>query len=101
MKEFSSIENNRLLVKGGSLCHGVGGNAYALLRIYNCTKKSEYLYQAVTFVRAFFTKKYQQLRTDEEDRPYSLYGGLGGIASILLDILNDPKLAMLPAFEDI
>jgi len=35
-----------LLLKGFGICHGVSGNAYAFLKLYQLTKHPAYLYRA-------------------------------------------------------
>ena len=35
-----------LLLKGSGICHGVSGNAYAFLKLYQITKHPAYLYRA-------------------------------------------------------
>jgi len=89
-----------LLVKGPGLCHGVSGNAYAFLTLYNATNNPIYIWRAVEFIHAYFTPEYQSFMS-KPDSPYSLYGGLSGMACLLIDILNDPKQARFPFYEDI
>jgi hypothetical protein len=70
------------------------------LAIYKATGSVQYLHQAVSFVRAFFSKEFQE-NQKSMDRPFSLYGGLSGMACLLMDLLEDPKKATFPAYEEI
>jgi len=88
------------LSKGASLCHGVAGNAYALLCVYRATNEVKYVHQALQYALAFPQEKYQKLMV-KPDRPYSLYGGLSAIVPLYVDLLVNPKDARFPAYEDL
>lgn len=76
------------------------GNGYALLCLYKITKNIDYLHQAISFVQAYFAQEYQAHKKEEE-HPYSLYGGIGGMVCIMLDLLSSASHSQFPAFEDI
>ncbi|XP_059476634.1 glutathione S-transferase LANCL1-like [Neocloeon triangulifer] len=84
-----------LLKKGYGLCHGVSGNGYALLHLYQTTKNIKYLYQGLQFARWCTT--YDKNQTRKPDRPYSLFEGLAGTIHFLVDAQN-PEGAKFPAF---
>ncbi|KAJ0180506.1 hypothetical protein K1T71_003910 [Dendrolimus kikuchii] len=86
-----------LCTKGYSLCHGVGGNAYAFIQLYQATKKTVYLYRACCFTEwCCVERKGTELR--RPDRPASLFEGLLGRIWLTDDIahLHD---ARFPAFS--
>lgn len=66
-----------LCTKGYSICHGVSGNAYAFIQLYQATKKPEYLYRACCFMEWCAVAR---LGTElhHPDRPASLFEGLMG-----------------------
>ena len=71
-----------------------------MLNLYKKTEDETYFRQVLAFVSCFFSKGISR-KMEQQDRPFSLYGGLSGMASLLIDILEDPKKAMMPGFEDI
>ncbi|BDA45484.1 LanC-like protein 2 [Coccomyxa sp. Obi] len=60
-----------LLTKGVGLCHGISGNAYALLSAYRYTGDDRYLRRALQF-GSFMADHWQEL-LNIPDRPLSLY----------------------------
>ena len=99
-----------LLRKGPGLCHGIGGNAYALLRCYVVAAGSDaqrrlWLQRALAY--AAFLTRYRGVDvaaphwlfgppgTHIPDRPYSLYEGAAGFGCLLVDLLC-PRHARLP-----
>lgn len=85
-----------LISKGYSICHGVAGNAYSFLALYNATKKQKYLYRAACF--ADWCTQYPKYQGLAPDRPYSLYEGIAGISYFLTDIL-DPENSAFPGYD--
>ena len=85
-----------LLKRGYGLCHGVAGNGYALLCMYQLTGEAEYLWRATRF--AEWCLSYGEHGCRVPDTPYSLFEGLAGTLYFLNDILA-PKDAMFPAFQ--
>jgi hypothetical protein len=81
-----------LLTKGGGLCHGISGNALALLMLYDSLdeKTDQFLSKGLTMLlEAQYTLPFASSRTGEvganamrtyhlPDHPYSLMGGLAG-----------------------
>ncbi|KAJ9449264.1 LanC-like protein 3-like protein [Diplonema papillatum] len=83
--------------KGVGLCHGIAGNAYALLHCYAATKQARWLQHAVhlaLFMCQEFRRCYQW-----SDRPFSLYEGIAGMLVLLADMLSDPSAAAFPGFD--
>ncbi|XP_028049569.1 lanC-like protein 2 isoform X2 [Monomorium pharaonis] len=62
-----------LLKKGYSICHGVAGNGYAFLHLFQQTKDIKYLYRACKFAEWCFNYGLRQNRSP--DRPFSLFEG--------------------------
>ena len=62
-----------LLVKGYSLCHGVAGNAYTFLQLYQLTGDQMQLYRASKFAEWCLTSEERQCGTP--DHPSSLFEG--------------------------
>ncbi|KAG5188122.1 hypothetical protein JKP88DRAFT_287740 [Tribonema minus] len=70
-----------LLKKGPGLCHGVAGNAYALLALFRVTRDAKYLRRAHRFAEFMGSSDFAQV-TLRPDHPYSLFKGLSGAAAI-------------------
>uniref|UniRef100_A0A6B2L6W4 Uncharacterized protein n=1 Tax=Arcella intermedia TaxID=1963864 RepID=A0A6B2L6W4_9EUKA len=88
------------LTKGGGLCHGISGNAYALLAVYKVTEDVDYLHQALQFAVAYAQSDISRYFA-VPDRPYSLYEGKSGMVSLYVDLLVDPKNATMPGYQDL
>ncbi|KAK6132819.1 hypothetical protein DH2020_033418 [Rehmannia glutinosa] len=92
---------NRGLLKRVGICHGISGNAYVFLSLYQLTGKPEFLYRAKAFA-CFLHDRAQNLISEGVmhggDRPYSLFEGIGGMAYLFLD-MTEPSQARFPAFE--
>lgn len=85
-----------LCAKGYSICHGVSGNAYAFLQLYQVTKKADYLYRACCFMEWCAVER-PGTELHRPDRPASLFEGLLGRIYLAADIIN-PSEAKFPAF---
>ncbi|XP_033331853.1 glutathione S-transferase LANCL1 isoform X1 [Megalopta genalis] len=85
-----------LLKKGYGICHGVAGNAYAFLCLFQQTKDIKHLYRACKF--AEWCIDYGTHQTRSPDRPFSLFEGLAGTIYFLLDMQN-PSSAKFPAYS--
>ena len=75
------------LQKGSNLCHGTGGNGYALLKLYKRTGDPVWLARA----RAFAMAAIGQLRAawrDYGNGRYSLWTGDPGLAVYLWDCIT-------------
>ncbi|KAL0406824.1 UNVERIFIED_CONTAM: LanC-like protein GCR2 [Sesamum latifolium] len=92
---------NRGLLKRVGVCHGISGNAYVFLSLYQLTGKLEFLYRAKAFA-CFLHDRAQTLISEGimhgGDRPYSLFEGIGGMAYLFLD-MTEPSQARFPAYE--
>ncbi|CAD5116345.1 DgyrCDS5245 [Dimorphilus gyrociliatus] len=93
-----SIWRMGLLRKGYGLCHGIAGNAYALLTVYQTTQDIKYLHRAAKF--AEFCFDYGKHGCKQPDRPYSLFEGLAGTIYFLVELL-EPMSAKFPSFDDV
>lgn len=85
-----------ILRKGVGLCHGISGNAYALLSIGRATEDPKWIQQAKAFAQ-FAWDHLNELETIP-DHPYSLYEGCAGLAILLLDLCN-PEQSAFPLYE--
>lgn len=85
-----------ILKKGFGLCHGISGNAYAFLHLYQLTNDVKYLYRAGKFAQYYFD--HSDKINWRADSPASLFEGYAGLAYFLSDLLN-PKEAKFPAFQ--
>lgn len=97
------------LKKGVGLCHGISGNAYPFLALYRAFKLFQERGGAVENTdidrwlglswkfAEFAVKHLEQLR-NVPDHPFSLFEGLGGLCSLLLD-LKSPMKSSFPLFE--
>ncbi|XP_075969555.1 lanC-like protein 2 [Anticarsia gemmatalis] len=76
-----------LLTKGYSICHGVSGNAYAFINMYQATKKPVYLYRACCFMEWCAVER-RGTELHHPDRPASLFEGIVGRIYLAQDITN-------------
>lgn len=92
---------NRGLLRRVGICHGISGNAYAFLALYQLTGNAEFLYRAKAF-GCFLLDRAHKLMSKGEmhagDSPYSLFEGIGGMAYLFLDMV-EPASARFPAYE--
>ncbi|PNF36632.1 LanC-like protein 2 [Cryptotermes secundus] len=84
-----------LLTKGYSICHGVAGNAYTFLVLYQLTGDFKHLYRTCKFTE--WCMSYGKQQHLSPDRPLSLFEGVSGAIYFLVDI-QEPKQAKFPAF---
>ncbi|XP_028761635.1 lanC-like protein GCL2 [Neltuma alba] len=92
---------NRGLLRRVGLCHGISGNAYVFLSLYQLTGNVEYLYRGKAFACFLLDRAHRLISQGEMhggDRPYSLFEGLGGMAYLFLDMV-DPRQAKFPAYD--
>ena len=88
-----------LLRKGVGLCHGIAGNAFALLAVARCTGSAKWANRAASF-GSFAVEHLEELE-GVPDRPFSLFGGIGGLAALLFAITgadDDLSAAEFPCF---
>ncbi|KAM3963597.1 lanC-like protein 2 [Aphomia sociella] len=79
------IWHRGLCTKGYSICHGVSGNAYAFLQLYQATKKPLHLYRACCFMEWCAVER-AGTELHRPDRPASLFEGLVGRLYLAVDI---------------
>ncbi|XP_031788004.1 glutathione S-transferase LANCL1 isoform X1 [Nasonia vitripennis] len=84
-----------LLKKGCGICHGVAGNAYSFLSLYQLTKDPKHLYRACKFTE--WCLDYDAHQTRPADRPFSLFEGLAGTIYFLVD-MQKPSEAKFPGY---
>ena len=84
------------LLQGLGLCHGISGNAYALLAVWKLTKQDVWRRRALQFA-LFAADKWRDL-ADSPDAPLSLYEGMAGIVALWYDLLQ-PEGAVFPGYE--
>ncbi|KAK9889522.1 hypothetical protein WA026_006876 [Henosepilachna vigintioctopunctata] len=85
-----------LVRKGYSICHGVSGNGYCFLELFQTTQDDLHLYRAVRF--AEWCLDYKKSHEEHSpDRPISLFEGIAGPMYYLLDLEN-PLEAKFPGY---
>ena len=89
-----------LLKKGYSMCHGVSGNAYALLRMWQVTGEQKHLEQAMIF--ANWCCNSEKIPAEyPPDRPRSLFEGEAGPVYMMTDFSANRqqlRIAKFPGF---
>ena len=92
---------NRGLLKRVGICHGISGNTYVFLSLYQMTGNIQYLYRAKAFASFLLDRAHKLISAGEMhggDSPYSLFEGIGGMAYLFLDMI-DPSKARFPAYD--
>ncbi|KAK4286171.1 hypothetical protein QN277_002765 [Acacia crassicarpa] len=92
---------NRGLLRRVGICHGISGNAYVFLSLYQLTGNEEHLYRGKAFACFLLDRAHKLISQGEMhggDMPYSLFEGLGGMAYLFLDMAN-PHQAKFPAYD--
>lgn len=84
-----------LLKKGSGICHGIAGNGYVFLILFQLTDDQTYLYRATKFAE-FLTNVQYMRESRTPDRPYSLYEGKAGAVCFLIDLLRINEAAGFP-----
>lgn len=82
-----------LLRTGVGLCHGIAGNAYAMLLL---GKKDDTFLPKARYFASFALDHLEELEL-LPDRPYSLYEGLAGLTALLIDLV-EPSHASFPLY---
>ncbi|WJX43752.1 LanC-like protein gcl2 [Trifolium repens] len=99
--EAGEVVWSRGLLKRVGICHGISGNAYVFLSLYQHTGNVKYLYRAKAFACFLLDRAHNLISRGEMhggDRPYSLFEGVGGMAYLFLDMV-DPSQSKFPAYE--
>ncbi|XP_017433840.1 lanC-like protein GCL2 [Vigna angularis] len=99
--EAGEVVWNRGLLKKVGICHGISGNAYVFLSLYQLTRDVKHLYRAKAFACFLLDRAHKLISGGEMhggDRPYSLFEGKGGMAYLFLDMI-DPSQSKFPAYE--
>ncbi|WCJ30694.1 Glutathione S-transferase LANCL1 [Euphorbia peplus] len=92
---------DRGLLKRVGICHGICGNTYAFLALYQITGRIDYLYRAKAFASFLLDRAHKLISAGQMhrgDSPYSMFEGSGGMAYLFLDMI-DPSKAKFPAYE--
>lgn len=95
-----------ILRKGFGLCHGIYGNAFAFLQMYEVTNDITYLYQAYQFLGSYSDKRirvniasfFDNSRRTKGFHYYSIMEGISGEGCVLMDILENPKKPKFPGY---
>ncbi|ETN77521.1 lanthionine synthetase C-like protein [Necator americanus] len=82
------IWNKGVLKKGPGICHGVGGNGYALLMLYRASGDEEWLQRARCFALMLLDRNIRALQRTP-DSPFSLFEGLSGALCFLVDLMPE------------
>lgn len=99
--EAGEVVWSRGLLKRVGICHGISGNAYVFLSLYQLTGNTKYLYRAKAFACFLLDRAHNLISGGEMhggDRPHSLFEGVGGMAYLFLDMVN-PSESKFPAYE--
>lgn len=72
---------------GVGLCHGIGGNGYVFLRLWDVTHESEQLRRAAAFAQFALRGPHVEELMAQPDSPSSLANGRAGFACFLSDLL--------------
>ena len=86
-----------LLKKGHGLCHGIGGNGFLHLALFQATKDAKHFRRAVHFA-TFVAEARRVDEMDEADTPESLFQGAAGGLALIYGVLA-PSRARFPAFD--
>eukprot|EP00798_Chlamydomonas_sp_ICE-L_P017002 gene17002-23280_t len=101
LKAGQQVWERGILKKGLGLCHGISGNAYALLALYRATGDPTHLHRAQKL--ALLSARNWRKLYGTPDRPMSLYEGLCGAmclwSSILAPSGQVSKAGGLPGYE--
>ncbi|XP_065874227.1 lanC-like protein GCL2 [Euphorbia lathyris] len=92
---------DRGLLKRVGICHGISGNTYVFLALYQITGRIEYLYKAKSFASFLLDRAHRLISAGQMhrgDNPYSLFEGCGGMAYLFLDMI-DPSKSKFPAYD--
>ncbi|CAB9523828.1 LanC-like protein 3 homolog [Seminavis robusta] len=97
-----------VLLKGNGLCHGIAGNGYAFLSLYQLTGDRVHLQKAKAFAKLLANQQVQSAVSQQPDKqrkvvgtpnsPQSLMEGSAGVLCFLLD-LTKPEAAAFPGWE--
>lgn len=85
-----------ILTKGFSICHGISGNALAILHLYQHTKDPLYMHRACKLAEIIMDDRPHEFRTP--DRPLSMFEGTAGVICFLLNLL-DPERSSFPGYQ--
>lgn len=99
--EAGEVVWRRGLLKRVGICHGISGNSYVFLSLYQLTRKVEYLYRAKAFACFLLDRAHRLIAEGEMhggDSRQSLFEGLGGMAYLFLDMIV-PAMARFPGYD--
>jgi lantibiotic modifying enzyme len=78
-----------ILTKGFSICHGISGNALAILHLYKYTNELVYLQRACKLAEIVIDDRPHEFCTP--DRPLSMFEGTAGVIFFLLNLREPEK----------
>ncbi|CAI9102147.1 OLC1v1000369C1 [Oldenlandia corymbosa var. corymbosa] len=91
----------RGLLRHVGICHGISGNTYVLQALCQLTGSPGFRFKAKSFTSFLLDRGQERLSEGKMcggDHPYSLFEGIGGMASLFLDMI-EPSNAKFPAYE--
>jgi hypothetical protein len=97
LRAGEAVWERGLLRKGPGACHGVSGNAYALLRVWRATGDARWLRRAAQFA-AFMGGGEFRHGARVPDAPHSLFEGWAAACCLYADLLR-PEEARFPLFD--
>ncbi len=92
-----AIWQRGLLKKGPGICHGISGNAFALLKLYKETKDEKWLYRAIQFAEFTDSKEFLE-EARVPDHPHSFFEGAAAAACLYADLM-EPANACFPLLD--
>ena len=84
-----------LLRKGVGLCHGISGNAYALL----ATGRDDTIIKHYGHSFARFALDHLDQLEGIPDEPYCLFNGVPGLVALLIDLADEDDKARFPLYD--
>ena len=88
-----------LLRKGPGLCHGMSGNAYAILSVHHINNDQKFVDRARQFVAFMMLNEKGKESFGTPDHPFSLFEGSAGASCLVADLLLQPDKATFPGFD--
>lgn len=84
----SVVWERGLLKKGLGLCHGIAGNAYVFMRLFDVTRDRAQLYRAYSFLHWGLAGPQRDALATQPDVPDSLANGRAGCACAVADCMR-------------
>ena len=88
LRAGETVWRKGLLRKGPGACHGIAGNAYSLIRLYQITGDEKWLYRAYKFAEFMSSEEFLR-EARVPDHPLSLFEGWAAAACLFADLLRE------------